>query len=221
MSQQPDKEVFIEKPYFVVDAAVAAGLERLIKAISDLKGNSTSLYGKPTSAGSTRYVVSVDQREWFYLVIRAASATDTVIWCWFQNPEIRSKVSIDFFDEILEPILLEIINVDKIAARYYAERDIPTPLYAAVENIMNQANITASMKNLADQILPKRRGKKREPYNAWAYEQAQQGRSLEDMLDEYMRMRGQDPDDPFERERAFEACRQAIARENRKHRSTD
>jgi hypothetical protein len=59
---------------------------------------------------------------------------------------------------------------------------------------------------------PKRPGPSRKPHNVWAIDQLTSGKTTDEILDEYMRMRGDDTDDPDERERARESIAQAIRR---------
>jgi hypothetical protein len=59
---------------------------------------------------------------------------------------------------------------------------------------------------------PKRRGPPPEPYTVWARQQARDGVTIDEMLDEYMERRGEDPNDPEQRARSREVLRKTLAR---------
>jgi hypothetical protein len=62
---------------------------------------------------------------------------------------------------------------------------------------------------------PKRRGPKAETYTRWARAQARAGRTAEEMLDEYMLQRKQDPTNEEQRKKALKILRTTLSRQER------
>lgn len=128
----------------------------------------------------------------------------------FEQRELIEGMLIYVMDQFVAWFHHDALEAVTVAKQFWEKYDQePTKQ----SNEPQTSGTTQTIVKPSDAVLhPTRRGPKPDPHNAWAREQARLGRSIDDMLDEYIERRGDNPANNGVRRRAREALRKTIER---------
>lgn len=189
-------------PYIVVDRAAANALTGLLH----LAPNIGRQIWKPESAGSGQHIIITPGGAQFIIIQTSALSTnETVVSIRFADKNItNTRRSLEIVSQLLD---FDLDYEQRQAFELRQQQDISEPVN--MEQIKQHARLIGANR--------KRRGPEPKPYNAWARDQAHNGRKIDDpdFLDEYMQQRGDDPTDMRLRERAREALRKTLERDQK------
>lgn len=193
----------VDVPWEAVDAALDIFIHERLEGFSYRR--------TPRTSGSADHVVLLDRAQYATIRVRALVEQRTHITLHFgaaietldENPQRVAKASFilqlwRFINWLAED---QEVDMPTLRAQTISMRQELPAMPHDVERAMQEA------------MARKRRGPAPAPHNAWARSQARQGATVDDLLDDYMRLRGDDPQDADARRKAREALRKTIERD--------
>ncbi len=191
-SYRTEVSVLAARSFSELDAAIGPWLASELVANNDL--GKLEIQRSSMSAGSSHYTLTNNGIPSFHIYLRALSLRDTVI----QLVVLRDEPTENLYGQLAA--FWEWHKQERQEAR-----QLPNIEQGDVKH--------ASLRSLIPATSPrKRRGPKPDPHNEWARQQARLGGTIDELLPQYMELRGEEYNNPVSRVKARERLRKTIER---------
>jgi hypothetical protein len=188
----------INVPYIVADAMLGSVLEELAEPPT------RTWVWQPLTHGSSRHRVRQRGRNYLLFSVYAIA-----------NERTEITLDVHALDYLIDRAKAPTIFTEAMQIATETAQTMLSHFCSIIvdENANRQAGIEEMYRELSVLLPePKRPGPKPKSYTRWAREQARAGRTIDDMLDEYMRQRGRDPADQEQRARSRDVLRRTLSR---------